>query len=73
MREEQGERKEGEVGGSKVVEVETGWATVKRRVEERRQQGRDEASVKSDGRRSRATQIFVNVDGSKVFPLEVSH
>ena len=48
-REEQRERKESEEGGSKVVEVETGWVTVKRRTERRRQQGHEEASVKSDG------------------------
>ena len=65
-------RKEGEEGGSKVVEAETDWVTVKRRTEQRRQQGRDEASVKSDGKRFRTIQIFVKVDGYKAFPLAVS-
>ena len=39
---------------------------------QRRQQGGDEASAKSDGRAFRTIQIFVKVDGSKAFPLEVS-
>ena len=71
-REEESVRKEGEERGSKVVEVETDWATVKRRTKQRRQQGRDEASAKSDGKGFKTIQIFVKVDGSKVFPLEVS-
>ena len=53
---------EGERGGSKVVEVETGWVTVKRR-ERRRQQGRDETTAKPDGRgcsgRSRFSSMWV--------------
>ena len=65
-------RKEGEEGGSKVVEAETDWVTVKRRTKQWRQRGRGEASVKSDARRFRTIQIFVKVDGCKVFPLEVS-
>ena len=71
-REEQGVRNEGEEGGSKVVEVETGWVTVKRRTKQWRQQGCEESSVESDGRRLRMIQIFVKVDGSEVLPLEVS-
>ena len=63
---------EGEERGSEVVEVETGWVTVKGRTKQRRQQGRDEANEKSDGRTFRTIQNFVKVDGSKVFPLEVS-
>ena len=63
---------EGEDGGNKVVEVETNWVTAKRRTMQRRQQGGDEASEKSDGRKFRTVQIFVKVDGSKAFPLEVS-
>ena len=46
--------------------------TVKRRTERRRQQGHEEASVKSDGRRLRTILFFLKVDGSKVFPLGVS-
>ena len=42
---------------------------VKRRTERRRQQRRD---VKSDGRGFRTIEIFVKVDGCKVFPLNVS-
>ena len=68
-RTEQGVRKEGEEGGSKVTDVETEWVTLKRRTKRRRQQGRDETSAKPDGRGFRTIQIFVKVDGSNVFPL----
>ena len=70
---EQDVRKEGEEGGSsKVVEVKTDRAKVKRRTKQRRQPGRDEASVKFDGRMFRTIQMFVKVDGCQAFPLEVS-
>ena len=71
-REEEKGRKGGEEGGSKVTDVETEWVTLKRRTKRRRQQGRDETSVKPDGRGFRTIQIFVKVDGSNVFPLETS-
>ena len=71
-REEQGVRKDCEEGGCKAVEVETNRVMVKRRTKQRKQQGHDGASVKSDGRRFGTIQIFVKVDESKVFPLEVS-
>ena len=45
---------------------------MKRRTEQRRLQRRDDASLKSDGRKLRTIQIFVKVDGSKTFPLKVS-
>ena len=45
---------------------------MKSKSKQKRQQGRDEASVNSDGRKFWTIQIFVKVDGSKAFPLEVS-
>ena len=64
---------EGEEGGNKIYEVETDWVTVKRRTEQRRQQARDEASAREvRWKRVQNDQMFVKVDGFKVFALEVS-
>ena len=71
-REAQGVRKGGEEGGIKVVEVETDWVTVKRRIRQRSQQERDERNVRSGRREFKGIQVVVKVDNSKTCMVDAT-
>ena len=68
--EEQGVRKEGEKGGSKVVEDVTGWVEVRRRTRRKVVEEGHEGEGEKNCRK--AVQIFVKVDGMKTVLREVS-